>query len=159
MRSPKSNSGKISIEKAFRLLGLPRSASLDEISRTYKSSLEEIQKKYADQIDKMVPEADKLYHAYRTAYLSKEGAKEDDILPLTVTGPDSLLEMFGITDIPDRSMKIQMQSQSQYKDGQLIRNESNRTESVINKDGKREIKVFENGKLVKHTIDGKDMLK
>lgn len=152
-------SSKISVDKAFKLLGLPRSASIDEINRTYKSKLDDIQKKYPDQPEKMVPEADQLYQAYRTAYMSKDGASEDDVLPLTITGPDTLLEMFGIADIPQRSMKVQMQSQAQYKDGQLIKKESNKTESFINKDGKRETKVWENGKLIRHTVDGKDMLK
>jgi dsDNA-binding SOS-regulon protein len=158
MKSRKSGSGKISVEKAFKLLGLPRSASIDEINRTYKSKLDEVQKKYADQLDKLVPEADQLYAAYRSAFMSKDGANEDEMLPLTITGPDSLLEVFGIQDLPQRSMKVQLQQQAQYKDGQLIKKESNKTESYINRDGKRETKVWENGKLIRHTIDGKDVL-
>lgn len=159
MKRSKSASSKISVERAFKILGLPRGASIDEITRTYKSKLEENQKKNANAPDKLVLEADQLYQAYRSAYLSHEGAIEDEMLPLTITGPDTLLEMFGIQDMPQRSIKVQMQSQAQYKDGQLVKKESNKTESFINKDGKRETKVFENGKLIRHTIDGKDMLK
>lgn len=159
MKSRRSSSGKISVDKAFKLLGLSRGASFDELNQAYKSKLEEIQRRNADAPDKLVPEADQLYQAYRTAYMSKEGADEDEMLPLTITGPDTLLEMFGIQDLPSRSMKVQMKHESQYRDGQLVKKESNRTETVINKDGKRETKVWENGKLVKHTIDGKDMLK
>jgi hypothetical protein len=158
MTPRKSTSGKISVEKAFKLLGLPRSASFEELNHVYKTKLEEIQKKHAGEPDKLVHDAEKLYSAYRTAYMSKEGAVEDEMLPLTITGPDSLLEMFGIQDIPQRSVKINIQSQAQYKDGQLVRKESNMREDFINKDGKREVKVYENGVLVKHTIDGKDVL-
>lgn len=154
-----SKSGKISADKAFGTLGLPRSASTDEINRTFKSKLEEIQARNVDKPDVLVQEADQLYQSYRSAFLSKEGANEDDILPLTITGPDSLLNMFGIEDLPQRSIKVQMHSQAQYRDGQLVKKESNKTESFINKDGKREVKVYENGKLIKHTIDGRDMLK
>lgn len=154
-----SRSGKISVDKAFKALGLPRSASVDEINRSFKSKLEEIQTRHADKPDVLVQEADQLYQCYRSAFLSKEGTDEEDILPLTITGPDSLLNMFGIEDLPQRSIKVQMHSQAQYKDGQLVRKESNKTEAFINKDGKREVKVYENGKLVKHTIDGRDMLK
>lgn len=152
----KSSSAKISVDKAFKILGLPRSASTDEINRTYKSKLEELQKKHADHLDKLVPEADELYNAYKSAFLSKEGNNEEDALPLTITGPDSLLEMFGIQDLPQHSMKVQMQQQVHYKDGQLVKKQSNRTESFLTKDGKRETKVFVDGKLVKRTIDGKD---
>lgn len=147
------------VDKAFKILGLPKSAALEEINDTYKTKLDDIQKRNANTPDKLVQEADQLYQAYRAAYMSKDGAIEDEMLPLTITGPDSLLEMFGIQDLPQRSIKVQMQSQAQYKDGQLVKKESNKTESFINKEGKRETKVYENGKLIKHTIDGKDMLK
>lgn len=159
MKSSKSQSGKIGVDKAFKILGLPRSASTDEINRVFTSKLNDVQMKNIEKPDQLIQEADQLYQAYRSAYLSKEGNSEDDILPLTITGPDSLLNMFGIDDLPQRSIKVQMQSQAQYKDGQLVKKESNKTESFINRDGKRETKVYENGKLVKHTIDGRDMLK
>ena len=119
----------------------------------------EIQSKNTDKPDKLVAEADTLYQAYRAAFLSKDGAQEEQMLPLTITGPDTMLNMFGISDLPHQSLKVQMQSQAHYRDGQLIKKESNKTESFVNKDGKRETKVFENGKLIKHTIDGKDQLK
>ena len=146
-------------DKAFKVLGLSRSASVDEINRVFTKKLNDVQMKNIDSPDQLIQEADQLYQAYRSAYLSKDGTSEDDILPLTITGPDSLLNMFGIDDLPQRSIKVQMQSQAQYKDGQLVKKESNKTESFINRDGKRETKVYENGKLIKHTIDGKDMLK
>lgn len=155
----KSSSNKMQTRDAFKVLGLPKDASTDEINHAFTEKLAEIQKRNADKPDKLIQEGDALYAAYRSAYLSKEGASEEQILPLTLTGPDSMLNMFGINDVQHTSMKVQMQTQAQYKDGQLVKKESNRTESYINKDGKRETKVFENGKLIKHTVDGKNMLK
>lgn len=154
-----SNSGKMATEKAFKVLGLTPSASIEEINQAFKTKLEDLQKKNSDKPDKLVQDADSLYAAYRTAFMSKDGANEDDMLPLTITGPDALLNMFGITEVPHKSLKVQMQSQAHYKDGQLVKKASSKTESFINKDGKRETKVYENGKLVKHTIGDKNMLK
>lgn len=154
----KSSSAKMARE-GFRILGLARDASISEINHAFKNKLDDLQKKYADRPEKLIEEGDNLYAAYRAAYLSKEGATEDNILPLTLTGPDGMLNMFGIHDLPHQSMKVQMQAQAHYKDGQLVKKESTKTESYINKDGKRETKVFENGKLIQHTIDGKNMLK
>lgn len=158
MNRSKSQSGKMALKDAFKILGLPRTASIDEINDSFKNKLNDIQNRYADRSDKLVHEADNLYAAYRSAYLSKDGASEDQMLPLTIVGPDTMLNMFGINELPHQSLRVQMQSQAQYKDGQLVKKESNKTESFINKDGKRETKVFENGKLIRHTIDGKDML-
>lgn len=146
-------------KEAFKHLGLSRDASLNDINNAFKTKLADLEKKYADQPDRLVQEADVLYTAYRTAYLSKDGASEDLMLPLSYSGPDSMLNVFGIHEVPHQSLKVQMQSQAQYRDGQLVKAESSKTESFINKDGKRETKVWENGKLIKHTIDGKNMLK
>lgn len=154
----KSDSNKMT-SNAFKILGVNRESSIDEINQVYQTKLADIQKRYADRPDELVQKADALYNAYRTAYLSKEGASQDQMLPLTITGPDAMLNMFGINDVPHSSLKVQMQSQAHYKDGQLVKKESNKTESFINKDGKRETKVYENGKLIKHTIDDKNMLK
>lgn len=155
MKAAKSYSNT---REAFRLLGLPRNATTDEINHVFKVKLSDLQRKYTDRPDKLVQEADTLYQAYRTAYMSKEGAHEDQMLPLTLVGPDSMLNIFGISDLPHQSVKVQASSQAQYKDGQLIRKESNRTETFINREGKRETKVYENDKLIKHTVDGKDVL-
>lgn len=155
----KSSSGKMSVSKSFKALGLAQSASIDEINQAFKMKLDELQIKLKDKPDKMVHEGDALYQHYRTAYLSKDPEGEDRMLPLTMTGPDTLLNMFGISDVPHQSLKVQMQSQAHYKDGQLVKKASNKTESFINKDGKRETKVWENGKLIKHTIDDKSVLK
>lgn len=144
---------------AFKLLGLSPSSSVEEINQSFTNKLAHLQSKYAQQPDQLVLESDRLYEAYRTAFLSKEGTSEEQILPLTITGPDAMLNFFGINDVPHQSMKMQMQSQAHYKDGQLVKKESSKTESFVNKDGKRETKVYENGKLVQHTIDGKNMLK
>lgn len=149
----------MSSKNAFKALGLSREASFDEINQAFKEKSGAIERKYADRPDRLVSEADALYTAYRTAYMSKEGANEDNLLPLTVTGPDGLLNQFGIPEVTTSNLKVQLQSQAQYKDGQLVRKESTKTESFINKDGKRETKVFENNKLIKHTIDDKDVLK
>lgn len=157
--SSRSSSANMSIKDAFKALGLNTNASIDEINHAFKSKLSEIQKRHAERPESLVVEADALYSNYRTAYMSRDGANEDNILPLTITGPETLLNMFNIPDVQHQSIKVQMQSQAQYKDGKLLKNESSKTESFINKDGKREIKVYENGKLVKHTIDGKNMLK
>lgn len=154
----KSNSKKMSVPKAFKLLGLSENASVDEINKKFQERLTEVQTKYIEMPDRMVQEADQLYSAYRSAYLSKEDANEDAMLPLTLEGPDTMLNMFGINDLPHQSLKVSMQSQAHYRDGKLVTKASNKNESFINKDGKRETKVYENGKLVKHTIDGKDML-
>lgn len=148
----------MSAKKAFQFLGLPQTATIEEINNTFKSKLEDIQNKYADKPDKMVSEGDALYNAYRTAYLHRDPTGEDKMLPLTMTGSDAMLNLFGINDLPHQSLKVQMQSQAQYKDGQLVKKASSKTENFINKDGKREIKVWDNGKLIKHTIDGKDQL-
>ena len=147
------------LKDAFKILNLSRQASIEEINQSFKTKLADIQSRNVDKPDKLVQEADQLYQAYRAAFLSKEGAQEEQMLPLTITGPDTMLNMFGISDLPHQSLNVQMSSQAQYRDGQLVKKESNKTESFINKDGKRETKVFENGKLIKHTIDGKDMLK
>lgn len=155
----KSQSERMATEKAFRILGLPRSASIDEINHTFKTKLSDLQTRHADKPDKLVAEADQLYSAYRAAFLSKEAANEDQMLPLTITGPETMLNMFGLTELPHQSLKVQMQSQAHYKDGQLVKKASNKTESFINKDGKRETKVYENGKMIKHTIDGVDQLR
>lgn len=155
----KSMSGRMASKEAFKILGLSRDASLNEINNAFKNKLADLERKYAEQPDRLVQEADTLYAAYRSAYLSKDGANEDLMLPLSYSGPDSMLNMFGINDVPHQSLKVQMQSQAQYRDGQLVKAESSKTESFINKDGKRETKVYENGKLVRHTIDGKNMLK
>lgn len=155
----KSGSKKMETRKAFKILELPLSASPDEINQTFSRKLAVIQAKYEDRPDTLVQEADNLYAAYRSAFLSKEGTDENQVLPLTITGPDTLLNMFGISDIPHQSLQVQMHQQAKFEDGQLVKKESNRTESFINKDGKREVKVYENGKLVKHTIGGKNMLK
>lgn len=157
-RSSKSGSGKMSVVKAFRTLGLQQSASINEINQAFKKKLEELQNKYADRPDKMVEEGDALYGAYTTAYLSKDPEGQDKMLPLTMTGPDSLLNIFGIQEVPHQSLKVQMQSKAQYKDGQLVNKASTKTESFINKDGKRETKIYENGKLIKHTIDDKNVI-
>lgn len=154
----RSNSGKMARE-GFRFLGLPRDASINEINHAFKTKLDELQKRYADRPDRLISEGDDLYAAYRAAYLSKDGASEDHMLPLTLTGPDGMLNMFGIHDLPHQSLKVQMQAQAHYKDGQLVKKESTKTESFVNREGKRETKVFENGKLIQHTIDGKNMLK
>lgn len=153
-----SQSGRMATRDAFKMLGLPRSATVDDINQTFKTKLSDIQTRNADKPDKLVQEADALYAAYRSAYLSKDNASEDQMLPLTITGPDTMLNMFGISDLPHQSLKVQMSSQAQYKDGQLVKQESNKQETFVNKDGKKETRVYENGKLVKHTIDGKDML-
>lgn len=155
----KSKSGTMSSRNAFKLLGLSKDATFDEINQAFKEKSTAIERKYIDRPSRLVSEADTLYSAYRTAYMSKEGANEDHLLPLTVTGPDSLLNQFGIPDVTTTDLKVQLQSQAQYKDGQLVRKESSKTESFINKDGKRETKVYDNGKLIKHTIDDKDVLK
>lgn len=155
----KSKSAKMSANKAFKSLGLSQSATIDEINEAFKTKLDELHAKYDDKPDKMVQEGDALYQAYRTAYLHKDPEGEDKMLPLTMTGSDTLLNMFGINEVPHQSLKVQMQSQASYKDGHLVKKASSRTESFINKDGKREIKVYENGKLIKHTIDDKNMLK
>jgi len=156
----KSSSGaKMSTRDALKALGLSKEANVDEVNAAFQKKLSDLQKKYSDKPDKLVAEADTLYLAYRTAYRSRDGASEDQILPLTITGPDAMLNMFGIDEVPHQSLKVQMQSQAQYRDGQLVRKESSKTESFINKDGRRETKVYENGKLIKHTIDDKNMLK
>lgn len=154
-----SQSGRIPVKEAFKTLGIPRTATIDEINQSFKTKLADIQSRNTDKPDRLVQEADALYAAYRSAYLSKDGSAEDQMLPLTITGPDSMLNMFGITDLPHQSLKVQMSSQTQYKDGHLVKAESNKTETFVNKDGKKETRVYENGKLIKHTIDGKDMLK
>lgn len=149
----------MALKDALKMLGLTKDASIGEVNQSFKTRLAQIQKRYADRPEKLIEEADSLYNAYRSVYLSKEGADEDQMLPLTIEGPDTILNMFGIKDLPHQSMKIQMQSQAQYRDGQLVKQGSSKSESFVNKDGKLETKVFENGRLVKHTIDGKDMLK
>lgn len=159
IRQSKSQSGKMPLDEAFKQLALPRTAPTDEINQSFKTKLADLQTKYADRPDRLVQKADTLYAAYRAAFMSKEGASEEQMLPLTITGPDTMLNMFGISDLPHQSLKVQMQSQAQYRDGQLVKKESNKTESFINMEGKREVKVYENGKLVKHTVDGKDTLK
>lgn len=155
----KSNSQRMSLRDALKILGVSRSASIDEVNRAFTEKLNELHKKYKDELDRMVTESDKLYNAYRTVYMSKDGAQEDQMLPLTLTGPDELLNAFGINDVPHQSLRVQMQSQAQYKDGKLVKKASNKTEVFVNKDGKRETKVFQDGKLIEHTIDGKNMLK
>lgn len=149
----------MSTKEAFKMLGLLPTASIEEINQSFKTKLSRLQAKNRDKPEKLVQDADMLYGAYRSAYLSKDGASEDEMLPLTITGPETMLNMFGITDLPHTSLKVQMSSQAQYKDGQLVKQESNKQETFVNKDGKKETRVYENGKLVKHTIDGKDMLK
>lgn len=146
------------VSEAFDILKLPQSSSLSEINSRFKSMLNDLQRKLASKPDQLVAEADNLYAAYRTAYMHK-GGDEDNMLPLTLTGPDAMLNIFGINEVPHQSLKVQMQSAVQYKDGQLVKKESTKTESFINKDGKRETRVYENGRLIKHTIDGKNMLK
>lgn len=155
----KSASERMQSREAFKILSLSRDASLNDINKAFKNKLADLERRYSEQPDRLVQEADVLYSAYRSAYLSKDGASEDLMLPLSYSGPDSMLNMFGINDVPHQSLKVQMQSQAQYKDGQLVKAESSKTESFINKDGKRETKSYENGKLVRHTIDGKNMLK
>lgn len=149
----------MSVRKAFQKLGLPDSATTDEINASFKKKQDDIQSRYADKPDKMVAEGDALYSAYRIAYLHRDPAGEDRMMPLTMTGSEAMLNLFGVNDFPQQSLKVQTQSRAQYKDGKLIDKNSSRTENFINADGKREIKVFENNKLIKHTIDGKDMLK
>lgn len=149
----------MSVRRAFQKLGLPENAIIEDINDSFKKKLEEIQSKYVDKPDKMVVEGDALYSAYRIAYLHRDPAGEDKMLPLTMTGSDAMLNMFGVSDLPHQSLKVQTQSQARYKDGKLLDKNSTRTENFINKDGKREIKVYDNNKLVKHTIDGKDMLR
>lgn len=149
----------MSARDAFKNLGLPQSASIEEINHSFKEKLNDLQKKHVDRPDELVQKADLLYAAYRVAFLSKEGANEDDMLPLTITGPDAMLNMFGINEVPHQSLKVKMQSQAHYKDGQLLKTQSSKTETFINKDGKRETKVYENGKLIKYTIGDKNMLK
>lgn len=148
--------------EASRVLGLPRNATLDEINHVYKVKLADLQRKYSNQADKLVHEAEGLYHAYRSAYLSRDNAHESEMLPLTLSGPDSILNLFGVptgaAELTGQSYKLHSSSQAQYRDGQLVRKESNRTESFINRDGKRETKVYENDRLIKHTIDGRDVL-
>lgn len=148
----------MSAKDAFKNLGLPQSATVDEINHSFKEKLNDLQKKNTDKPDELVQKADHLYASYRVAFLSKDGANEDDMLPLTITGPDAMLNMFGINDVPHQSLKVKMQSQAHYKDGQLMKTQSSKTECFINKDGKKETKVYENGKLVKHTIGDKDVL-
>lgn len=159
LKSFKSKSVSMSVRKAFQKLGLSENAIVEDINDSFKKKLEEIQSKYADKPDKMVAEGDALYSAYRTAYLHRDPNGEDKMLPLTMTGSDAMLNLFGVTDLPHQSLKVQMQSQAQYKDGKLVNENSSKSENFINHDGKREIKVWDNNKLVKHTIDGKDVLK
>lgn len=158
MEKSRSRSGRMPLEKALKVLGLTKDSSIEEINRAFKSKLADYQRKYADQPDKLVQEGDILYSAYRSAYEAK-GGSEEEMLQLELEGPDAMLNMFGIHEVPHQSLKVQMQSQAHYKDGQLVKKESSKTESFVNSDGKREIKVYENGKLIKHTIDGKNMLK
>lgn len=155
----KTNSQRMSMRESLKLLGVSKNASIDEVNKAFQDKLNEVHRKHKDDLERLVPEADKLYNAYRTVYLSKDGAQEDQMLPLTLTGPDELLNAFGISDVPHQSLKVQMQSQAQYKDGKLVKKASNKTESFINKDGKRETKIYQDGKLIEHTIDGKNMLK
>lgn len=155
----KSSSQKMSLKSAFKTLGLSREASFDEINQAFKTKSSEIEKKFADRPDRLVAEADTLYTAYRIAYMSKEGADEDQLLPLTVTGSEGLLNQFGIPDVTCPNLNVQMQSQAHYKNGQLVKKESTKTESFINKDGKKETKVYENGKLIKHTIEGREVFR
>lgn len=148
----------MNVKDAFRVLGLPRTASIDEINQSFKTKLADIQARNSSQPDRLVQEADTLYSAYQSAYMSKDGASEGQMLPVTLTGPDSMLNVFGISDLPHQSLKVQMSSETKYKDGQLVRQESNKTETFLNSEGKRETRVYENGRLIKHTIDGKNML-
>lgn len=148
-------------KNAHKILGVSKNCTVEELDLAYRAKLSEVQTKNFDNPEKLVQEADNLYAAYRSAYLSIHGANEDNMLPLTIEGPDSMLSAFGIKDLADghANIQVQMHSQAQYKDGKLIKKESNRNENFLNKDGKREIKTYENGKLVRHTIDGKDVLK
>lgn len=146
--------------EAFRALGLPRNATIDEINHVFKVKLSDLQRKHSNQPDRLVHEAENLYHAYRSAFIARDSSREPEMLPLTLSGPDSMLNLFGLAgtaELAHQSYKLQSSSQAQYRDGQLIRKESNRTESFINRDGKRETKVYENDRLIKHTIDGKDV--
>lgn len=153
----RSNSGKMIARDAFKRLNLPSSASIEEINKTFKAKLDALQKKYADKPDKLVQEADALYSAYRSAYISKDGP-EEGMLPLTITGPDAMLSIFGIGEVPHDAFKVRKQSQAVYRNGELVENASSQSESFINKDGKKETKVYKDGKLVKHTIGDKNQL-
>lgn len=149
----------MSLKEAQKMLGVSRNATIDEVNHAFTEKLNELHKRYKKELDQLVPEADKLYEAYRVAYMAVDGAREDKMLPLTLEGSDELLNVFGINEVPHQSMRVQMQSQAQYKDGKLVKKASNKTESFINKDGKRETKVYQDGKLIEYTIDGKNMLR
>lgn len=157
MEKSKSKSRRMSLKDALKTLGVSKDASIDDINHAFERKQADIQRKYSDQPERLVKDADVLYAAYTTVYESK-GGPEDKMLALQVSGPDSMLNMFGINDVPHQSLKVQMQTQAQYKDGQLVRKESTKTEERII-DGKKEVKEYENGKLIKYTLDGKNMLK
>ena len=155
----------------FELLGVTKEATVDEINAAFKRRLSETQKTYMDKPEKMVQESDQIYQAYRTVYMMKEGAKEDQMLPMQVTTPgtetNELMKMFlpimqmtdlDVSNAKNANVQIQMQQQTQYRDGQLVNKRESRTEQFVNRDGKREIKIWKDGKLIKHTIDGKSVL-